>query len=254
MRGVFIIIFMALVLPACKSKKHLGKTSRRNVDSLVFVHSENGKDSLLRQKWQYFSGRMAVDYYSKDEEQSFNLALRMRKDSIIWFSVSAVAGIQVMKGVITNDSIRALDLFNKRYYAYGISTLGKKFGADIGLRELQNIFLGNPIFDTLVYRKDPESAGWLGINQPVANIIFCKDFKLPDSTLLAQKGSDRQLMAKYSNTLSAGSLTIAQFIDLLAGSASNSVRMQIEFKTASDAFITSYPFNVPPGYDKISEE
>lgn len=253
MRAIIIGVLFISMFTACKSKKKL-TGNNRNVDTALFSKSQNGKDSLLRQNWEYLSTRIAVDYFSSEEDQSFNLSLRMRRDSIIWFSVSAIAGIQVMKGIVTRDSVKALDLFNKKYYCYGISSLGNRFGSDIGLSALQNLFIGNPILDSLTYMKDSASSSWVAINPPVSNVVFTKDFSIPDSTLLSQKGTQRQLKATYNGSLSAGKLIVAQFMELKAISASNTVRLQMEFKNASDGFIPSYPFTVPSGYDLVNEE
>ena len=162
---VFFILF-GLLATSCKTRKKTIQAKPRNIDTAVFVNQGTGKDSLLRQKWEYFSGRIGLDYYGPDQELSGVISLRMRKDSLIWFSASAAIGIQVMKGIISRDSIKILDIFNKKYRAYSIKELGKQFGADIGLRELQNIIISNPVYDTMVYAKDTKNNAWLAVKAP----------------------------------------------------------------------------------------
>lgn len=252
---IFLYSLLSLsLLVACKSRKKHMDTVKHYLDSVSFVLNQNGKDSLLRQEWEYLSTRVAVDYYSSEEDQSFSLNIRMRRDSLIWFTVSAALNFQVMKGIITRDSVKALDLINKKYYAYGISSLGNRLGAQIGLRDLQNLLSANPVYDTLTYTHDSVGGNWVAVNPPVTNVIYSKDFSLPDSSFLAQKGTERQLKTLYSGTLSAGKITLAQFMDLYAMSASKTIRMQMEFKNASDAYIPLFPFTVPEGYDLVKEE
>ena len=178
----------------------------------------------------------------------------MRKDSIIWFSISATIGIQIMKGIITKDQVQILDLFNKKYYKYSIAELGNKFGGDIGLRELQNLIIGNPIFDTLVYQKDIQGKRWISENPPISNLMYASDFHLPDSSLVIQKGSTKQLKTKYFGSLSTGSFSVAKIFQIITLSASNTIRLDLEFKTASDAVIPSYPFSVPDGYEHVKNQ
>lgn len=246
-----LIILSLFFLLSCHTRKKLVTTQPK----VTFTSIPHSQDSLLRQPWEYLSCRLAVDYIG-EEEQSLSVSMRMRRDSIIWFSVSANAGIQiqVMKGIITRDSIKAIEMIHKKYYRFGIAELGNRFGASLGLRELQNLFIGNPVFDTLVYKTDSVSKAWIAWNPPVANQVFAGNFVRPDSTLLIQKGSPRTLHTAYSGQFEAGNLVLSQFMNLLAEGASNTVRLNFEFKTASDAFIPSYPFTVPDGYDEADKE
>lgn len=249
MRNAIVLMLAVLTFSACKSRKQKLSPGQRNFDSTAFVNSNN-TDSLLRTKWEYFSGRLAVDYFSEDQDLSGNISLRMRRDSIIWFSVSAAVGLQVAKGIITKDSVKILDLYEKKYMRYGIEELGRMLGAPVGLRELQNVILANPVFDTSNYAHDQTSGGWFGSRAPMTNVIFAKYFSLPDSSYITQEGSQRQLRADYSGSKSAGSFYVPEFMVLLGMSDSKTVRMNIEFTTASDAFIPSYPFAIPEGYSK----
>lgn len=253
MRLLIYICLFGFLAVSCKSKKKLAANKPLNVDSMLFVNNANGKDSLWRQPWEYFSGRLDVDYYSADDEQSGKISLRMRRDSIIWFSASASIGLQVLKGIITNDSIVLLNLIDRKYYLYGIKELSNRFGVAIGLHELQNIFIGNPVYDTMVYAKDSNAGAWIAVNPPLSSVIFGKDHQLPDSSFLTQKGSMRQLKTTYLGRLEAGKLTIANVLDLFAFSASNTVRIRFEFKSATDDVIPSYPFAIPAGYERAGE-
>lgn len=250
MRLIIILLSVVIAGTACKSRKKVVMEQPRQFDSLFLGEVKNEKDSLLRKNWEYFSGRLAVNYITEDNELSGNISLRMRKDSIIWFSVSASIGIQVLKGIITKDSIHILDLYEKKYSKYGIQQLSGTFGAEIGLRELQNLLIGNPVFDTLVYRQDSASKAWFAANPPLSNVHFCNDFTAPDSIYLTQKGSMNQLKTIYTGNKSAGAFAVAEKMIATAFTDSKTVRLEIEFTTASDAFIPSYPFSVPENYER----
>lgn len=244
MRILVYIAASALLFGACKTKKKAVRGNRVAYDSMQFADNANG-DSIYRKNWQYFSGRLGMDYNSEDQSLSGNISVRMKRDSIIWFSASAALGIQVAKGIITKDSVKIIDLYERRYMEYDIKELGQMFGVQVGLRELQNLILANPLFDTLSYRRDQISKGWVAVENPLTNILFCRNFQPADSSMLTQKGSKRQLQVRYSGSKSAGSFVVPASMDILAGSDSKIVRMAIEFTTASDGVIPSYPFIVP---------
>jgi hypothetical protein len=246
MKNIIIFLMLLSLVLGCKSKKKLSDNKPRNFDQVVF--NGNATDSLLRKNWEYFSARLAVDFTSDDQDLSGNISLRMRRDSIIWFSVSASIGLQVAKGIITKDSVKILDLYEKRYFKYGISELGNMLGANVGLRELQNIILGNPVFDSMNYKHDQLSGGWFGQKAELNNVIFAKYFSSPDSSYITQEGNRRQLKANYFGQKLAGAFHVAEKMMILGMSDKKTVRMDIGFTTASDAFIPSYPFLVPEGY------
>ena len=45
-----------------------------------------------------------------------NAHFRMYKDSVIWISVTAIFGIEGLRAIITQDSVKILDKQNKCYY------------------------------------------------------------------------------------------------------------------------------------------
>lgn len=253
MRNYLFILPLLITLGACHSKKKLITDKPISIDSLPMADSLSimKGDGINRKGWEYFSGRLGVDYSDgENEDMSGNISLRMRRDSIIWFSVSVAMGIQVAKGIITHDSVTILDLYHKEYVTYGISDLSATLGTEVSLRNLQNIILGNPVFDTLSYRYDTASRGWFAAEPPVTNLLFTNGSNNVDSSFVVQKGTGRQLKALYEGNRSAGSFDVAETLWLTAFGDKKTVRFRIAFTTASDAFIPSYPFRIPDDYRK----
>lgn len=242
-----------VTMAACHSKKKLITEKPISISDLPAADSLTvlRGDGINRKGWEYFSGRLGVDYTDGDgEEMAGSISLRMRKDSVIWFSVSVAMGIQVAKGLITQDTVTILDTYHKEYTRYGIKDLSEALGTEVTLRQLQNIILGNPVFDTMNYQLDTISRGWFALNPPVTNLLFTNADNNIDSSFVAEKGTLRQLRAFYDGSKSAGSYNVAETLWLTAFSDKKNVRFKLSFTTASDAFIPSYPFNIPSDYQK----
>ncbi|MBQ6770198.1 MAG: DUF4292 domain-containing protein [Bacteroidales bacterium] len=60
--------------------------------------------------------------------------LRMRKDSIVWLSVTATMGVEVLRAKISNDSIWILNRLEKTYLAEHVDSLDQQIGPLFGLR------------------------------------------------------------------------------------------------------------------------
>ena len=69
--------------------------------------------------------------------------LRMRKDSLVWVSVTATMGVEVLRAKISNDSIWILNRLEKTYLAEPLDTLTTQLGMPLSLPLLQALLLDN---------------------------------------------------------------------------------------------------------------
>lgn len=99
-------------------------------------------------QWDYISAKYDVDAKMGAQELSGTLNLRMKKDSVLWFSMSVAMGIQVAKGMLVGDTLHMLDLYNKNHYAISVQEVSEKLHTPVGISQLQNLFIGLPLIDT----------------------------------------------------------------------------------------------------------
>ena len=246
----FIIPAFILIFTACHSKKKL-VDERIKIDNLPKSDTtiELKGDGINRKSWEFFSGRMGVDFIDESgQELSGTVSLRMRKDSVVWFTVSVAMGIQVAKGLITRDSVFLLDLYHREYFKVGIAEFTKNLGAPVSLRNLQNIIIGNPVFDSLNYRYNSEYKGWFVNETKVGNLVFVNSNSNIDSSFILQIGTNNQLKSLYEGNKSAGAFSVAETLFLRAFTDKKTVQIRIAFTTASDSYIPSYPFQIPADY------
>lgn len=93
--------------------------------------------------FKYLTARSKVSFKSKDQDiDNANVNIRMLKDSVLWLSI--VAGpIEVVRGLITRDSIQIVDRYHKEYYLYDFNTLSQKFNFQLNFELIQSILIGN---------------------------------------------------------------------------------------------------------------
>ena len=87
------------------------------------------------QSFEWLTANMSIQ--AEVNEQSFNDLsgqLRMRKDSIVWVSVTATMGVEVLRAKISNDSIWILNRLEKTYLAEHVDSLDQQIGPLFGLR------------------------------------------------------------------------------------------------------------------------
>jgi hypothetical protein len=69
--------------------------------------------------------------------------IRMRKDSIVWFSVTATMGVEALRAKVSNDSIWMLNRLEKTYLAEPLDTVSTQLGIPLSLPLIQTLLLDN---------------------------------------------------------------------------------------------------------------
>lgn len=75
--------------------------------------------------------------------QNLTGQLRMRHDSVLWASVSAL-GMEVVRLKMTTDSVWVLNRLEKNYLADPLELVSYAFGIPVSLPLVQNMLLGSP--------------------------------------------------------------------------------------------------------------
>ena len=69
--------------------------------------------------------------------------LRMRKDSLVWFSVTATLGVEVLRAKVSTDSVWIVNRIEKTYLAEPMKNLSETLGIPLSLALLQTLLLDN---------------------------------------------------------------------------------------------------------------
>lgn len=74
-----------------------------------------------------------------------NLAgqIRMRKDSLIWLTVTATMGVEVLRAKVSNDSVWFINRMEKTYLAEPLDTVSAQLGIPLSLPWVQTMLLNN---------------------------------------------------------------------------------------------------------------
>lgn len=133
------------LLPACKGKKEKNKTSDLVKSQPTATELLSGKiaDNELSADW--LSATLKINANDGSRSQNFAADMRWQKNKAMWLSVYPNFGIKIEVGraLITPDSVRVIDRFNRKYYAYPISYLQTLTGYPIDFNTLQRIIAGS---------------------------------------------------------------------------------------------------------------
>lgn len=137
-RTFLALLALALLFSSCRSSKELSESKGRfPVDSLL---AELDKS---RPQYDWFSGKARVNYEDKSVSKSFTATIRMRRDSIIWISITTMLGVEAARLLIRKDSVFMIDRLNKQYKEAPLSYLEEYVSFPFSISLLQNILTGD---------------------------------------------------------------------------------------------------------------
>lgn len=136
---VFFLVISLTTLSSC-NKKLIRWTGKAK--SSLSVHNFD---------FQYLQARSKIKFDSPDQHLSSSAIIRMKKDSVIWVSVSPALGFEAARALITPDTLLFVNRINKEYYAYNYQSLSKQIHFKVDFEMIQSAIIGN-----LILPREPE--------------------------------------------------------------------------------------------------
>lgn len=96
------------------------------------------------QSFEWLTANMSIQ--AEGNGQSFNDLngqLRIRHDSLVWLSVTATMGVEVLRAKVSNDSVWLINRLEKTYLAEPLDTVSAQLGMPLSLPLLQTLLLDN---------------------------------------------------------------------------------------------------------------
>ena len=93
-------------------------------------------------EWMALKGKVSLILEDKNLGP-LNIAIKIRKDSVIWASVSAPFGIELFRTMLTKDSLFYINHTNKTFFVKPTSCVADFFNSEVSFSDLQDIISGN---------------------------------------------------------------------------------------------------------------
>lgn len=251
--SVLLLILSASV--GCRSTKTL--TSSGVIDESMTAKEiirENRKQDV---RFKTLQAKVRIDYSEGDKGNGATVNLRMEKDKAIWMN----APLGMARMMITQDSVRFYERLNNQYFEGDFSLLTKILGTDIDFEKIQNIFLGEPLFnlraDTYVTAQNDGSYVLHPKDQrALFELFFLINpgfFKL-DSQQLYQPLEKRMLQIDYNKYQEVSGQIFPENIRIIAVEKNDEIIIDLDFKSIQLNGEVRFPFNIPSGFKEIELE
>jgi hypothetical protein len=250
-KSLFILLCcFGIIASACK---------RQKITATPTVATENTEFTVQEIDFNYFNSKSKITYKDAENNLTATVNIRMKKDSIIWLSISKV-GVEGVRSMITQDSIFVADKLKNEYTNYDFKSLSEKFGFTITFDLLQAAILGNlPMARKkekvkLIKEKDFYLLRQNDQQVTIDNYISADNMKLK-KILMVEQPTNNSLTLDYenfsmlNNFLFPYSSLISLQYQSSQGYYNTLVTIQHLKAEISDKEL-KFPFNVPQKYDR----
>ncbi len=101
------------------------------------------KEKELQFNW--FNAKFSAEYENKGKSNSFSGQIRIRKDSLIWISLTPMLGIEAVRLMISQDSVKMINRLNDTYFIGDYEYVNQFLNTNIDYDLLQAVLLGNDL-------------------------------------------------------------------------------------------------------------
>lgn len=139
--SVYLLVALSVFFSSCSA-------SRKAIKAPI---KEEGADYLfgkLKEKelrFDWFTAKFSAEYENKENSNSFNGQIRIRKDSLIWISLTPMLGIEAVRLMISQDSVKMMNRFNNTYFIGNYDYVNQFLNTNIDYDLLQAVLLGNDL-------------------------------------------------------------------------------------------------------------
>jgi hypothetical protein len=208
--------------------------------------------------FKYFSSKAKLNYKDDKNDVNTTVIFRIKKDSIIWMTVTPGLGIEAIRCLIRPDSIFIINKLNNKYSEYGQDYLKSALNIDLSFQNLQAMIVGNLPFAKSYNDKLTKDSTFYLLQQKaktmsIDNHVRIASMKL-ETLLIAEIPSNNSLSIAYSNfaPLETYVFPFTQLINInyKTDKLSHTTTITVNHnKVEISNKPLNFPFNVPRRYE-----
>lgn len=140
-----IFIFCSLLLfSSCKNRAPITLNNGKCI--LDFKNARTLSTNLKAREFRFdrLNAKMSVEALIDSSSNSFTVSLRIKKDSLIWMSISKL-GIEGVRVLVTKDSVKFMDRIKNKYFRGDYAYISKLLNTELDFEILQSLLVGNSV-------------------------------------------------------------------------------------------------------------
>jgi len=252
-----IILLGVIAFAGCKAKKAL---VRPKVDSTAVVKPANNTMAArlaaiktAQINFNTFSGKAKTKLEFNNNNNDVTLNIRIAHGQKIWVSITAIAGIEVARALITPDSILVVNKFQGVYLRKPFSYVYTYAGKQVSFGTLESLLVGNAIPGVLDNMDGTFSndSGWTTLSGDLQELVYKlflrSDMKVTE-TDLTNATANQSLKVNNTEYMQVGNYTLPSQISINSSVKGKNVAINMHYNKIELNNPLEFPFNIPSKY------
>lgn len=244
--GVFIMF------TACKAKKEIvaapvvvapvTETRNAKLDKMLAIKNNQSSFKTLSIKAK---ADLAIGANTND----VSMNIRIRNNEAIWVSVTAIAGLEVARALITPDSVKILNRLENVYVKKPFSYIYDYTNEKINFATLQSVLVGNTIEglinDSTEVNIQGNQAHLKSILGSLIYNIHVNELDKVTQNILNDTSSKQMLTVNYGDFQSVMERQIPHGVTMKSQAKNKNIRLDLKFSKVDIDGLVDIPFRVP---------
>jgi hypothetical protein len=258
-RFILFSVVLTAFLSGCKSLKDTRETGPSAMSAAMVV--QNLHNSQMQYSW--FSARFSGSVLFDGNTNNVSGALRIEHDQAIYVSIAPVLGIEIVRALITPDSVKIVNRLDGTYYLGGTQILNRMFNTDIDFYMLQALFTGN---DFPHFQKDrfnfSEEQGLFKLQNPnrrrIAGGAYFNHSMLIDpetmrikTNIIVEENLNRSLRADYKRHENVSQQWVPADLQIFVSDGSGNANMNLSYSRITLNEPQRMQFSIPARYKPL---
>jgi hypothetical protein len=243
------------VVFGCKTKKRLVPKKAVADTTIKAADTKALKLNAIRAAqtiFSTFSGKARAKLNINGETNDVTLNIRIQHDQKIWISITAIAGIEVARALITPDSIFLINRLQSVYVKQPFSYINKIAGDQVNYKTLEPLFIGNAIPALLNENADLKTdSGVTRLSGDLPDVAFKvmlgADLKVTQTSMSNQMAG-QSLEVVNSTFVQAGNKVVPSQIDMSSIAKEKKIQLNLRYIKEDFDQPIDCPFSIPARY------
>lgn len=135
---LFWLLLVSVLMFSCRTAKQV--VTEKDIPLMTEhkllkqIESNRLNDSTL------FAKRIEVSFTDGENSDNFKASLKISRDSFMQISLTAPLGIEIARILLTQDSIKFVDVYHKKYFLADYDYFNQRYDVSLTYDFLQNVF------------------------------------------------------------------------------------------------------------------
>ncbi len=217
--------------------------------------------------FEHFGTRFSGHATFMGDQYSISGNIRMRRDSAIYISVSPMLGIEMLRAMITPDTVKVINRLEGTYYQGGMEIIGNMMGANLDYQMLESILLGNDFQhftadnfhliadDNRILLQNRQRHPMEGPNRDWwfdQNLWLDKQTHRIRENLMYEPERGRSIRARYGDFSQVDGQTIPQSLSITFIEQGNRAELSIRYSRTTIDQPQNMSFSIPDRYLQVN--